>query len=233
MKVAIMQPYLFPYLGYFQLIHSSNVFVFYDDVNFKNKSWINRNKLLVDGKGEYFQIELSKKSQNKLIKETEILSNTKSFNKLRNILKHQYKSAPFFDSTYALVNEIINRPFKSISELAISSVTEIFDYLELSKDFKVSSADFPETRGLGRIERLVEITKLNNSLDYINMIGGSEIYTKEKFKSKGVNLHFLETNLPEYKQFNFPPISGLSIIDTLMFNDRDKVKEMTEAFNLK
>ena len=93
--------------------------------------------------------------------------------------------------------------------------------------------DFPETRGLGRIERLIEITKMNNSNDYINMIGGSEIYKKEIFKSMGLNLHFLEAKLPEYKQFNFPPIAGLSIIDTLMFNDRDKVKEMTKTYNLK
>ena len=232
MKVVIMQPYLFPYLGYFQLIYSTDVFVFYDDVNFKKRGWIHRNKLLIDGKEKYFQIELSKKSQNKLIKETEILTNTKSFNKLLNILNHHYKSAPFFDATYTLVERIINRPFGSISELAISSVTDICNYLSISKEFKVSSVDFPETRGLGRIERLVEITKMNNSIDYINMIGASGIYTKDTFKSMGLNLHFLETKLPEYKQFNFPPISGLSIIDTLMFNDRYKVKEVIKTYNL-
>lgn len=227
-----MQPYLFPYLGYFQLIHSANVFVFYDDVHFKKGGWINRNKLLVDGKGKYFQIELSKKSPNKLINETEILTKTKSFHKLLNILNHQYKSAPFFDTTYTLVEKIINRPFRSISELAISSVTEICSYLAIYKDFKVSSVDFPETRGLGRIERLVEITKMNNSVDYINMIDGSEIYAKETFKAMGLNLHFLEAKLPEYKQFNLSPVIGLSIIDVLMYNNRNSIMEMMSSYEL-
>ena len=139
MKVAIMQPYFFPYIGYFQLIDSADIFVFYDDVNYIKRGWINRNRLLVNGKEKFFTIELSKQSQNKLINETEILADTKSFDELLKMIRLNYNRAPNFKATYSLIEYILRRPYKSISELAISSVTSISDYLSIDTEFKISS----------------------------------------------------------------------------------------------
>lgn len=232
MKVAIMQPYFFPYIGYFQLIDSADIFVFYDDVNYIKRGWINRNRLLVNGKEKFFTIELSKQSQNKLINETEILADTKSFDELLKMIRLNYNRAPNFKATYSLIEYILRRPYKSISELAISSVTSISDYLSIDTEFKISSKSFPETRGLFRDERLAEITKMNNSVDYINLIGGINVYEKEAFQSLGVNLHFLENKLPVYNQFDSKPISGLSIIDVIMFNSINETREMTKFYNI-
>jgi len=67
MRISIMQPYIFPYLGYFHLIEASDRFIFYDDVNFIRKGWINKNKILLNGNDFTFTVPLSKASQNKLI----------------------------------------------------------------------------------------------------------------------------------------------------------------------
>ena len=77
LSCAIMQPYLFPYIGYFQMIHSVDIFVFYDDVNFINRGWINRNRILINSEPKFITMELLKASQNKLINEIEIGNNQK------------------------------------------------------------------------------------------------------------------------------------------------------------
>ncbi len=82
MKIAIMQPYIFPYIGYFQLIHAADVFVFYDDVNYINRGWINRNRILLNGKDQLFTIPCKEASQNKLIKDIEVLADKKAFQKM-------------------------------------------------------------------------------------------------------------------------------------------------------
>ncbi len=62
MKLAIMQPYFFPYIGYFQLINTVDEFVVYDNIEFTKKGWINRNRILVNGKDEYITLPIKKDS---------------------------------------------------------------------------------------------------------------------------------------------------------------------------
>ena len=75
MTVAIMQPYLFPYIGYWQLIHAVDTFVIFDDVNYIKKGYINRNNILVNGQKQTFTLELMSASQNKLINDIDIGNN--------------------------------------------------------------------------------------------------------------------------------------------------------------
>lgn len=232
MKIAVMQPYLFPYIGYFQLIQAVDVFVFYDDVNFIKQGWINRNKLLVNGIESVFYIELSKASSFKKINEVNVLEGTKSYNQLLNTLKYNYKKAPYFNEVYNLVNNILTIPHNSIADLAINSVTIIADYLSMDITFKKSSVDFHETRGLEKSDRLIQIAKLSNSVDYVNPLGGMELYEKSYFAERGVNLHFVKTEIVPYKQFNNQSSIGLSIIDVLMFNSKHEIKQMLSNFEL-
>lgn len=230
MKIAIMQPYVFPYLGYFQLIHAVDIFVFYDDVNFIKRGWINRNRILVDGQESLFTVALSKASQNKLINEIEVLKDSNSLQHLLKTLEHNYKNAPYFDSVFNLVNEVINKPHKSISDLAINSVNSVSNYLEMDTLFELSSEKFPETKGMGKTERLVEIVKKKGFKHYINPSGGKELYNKLDFKKKGVNLHFIQNELDSYTQFENEPIVGLSIIDVLMFNSVEETKRLIAKY---
>lgn len=232
MKVAIMQPYIFPYIGYFQLIHAVDVFVFYDDVNFIKRGWINRNRILVNGKESLFTIAVSKASQNKLINEIKILENTKSKDHLLRTLEYNYRKAPYFEVVFNLVKEVINTSSNLISDLAINSVKLVSSYLEIDTLFEISSEKYSETKGMGKSERLITIVKREGSIDYINPSGGVELYDKLDFKKKGVNLQFIQNKLEAYSQFENESVIGLSIIDVLMFNSVEDSKRLIEKYKL-
>ncbi len=232
MKTAIMQPYVFPYLGYFQLISSVDCFVFYDDVNFIKRGWINRNKILVNGNESLFSIPLVKASQNKLINEIHLVNDNKWTNQFLNTIQTNYKKAPFFKEGFELVETVLSAHHKSISDLAIDSVIKTCDYLGMNRNFQLSSANYFSTKGLPKADRLVEITKLSGSTTYINAQGGKQLYDKPYFESKHVDLFFLIGQLKEYPQFENQFVPGLSMIDLIMFNDLEQINQMLNHYYL-
>ena len=231
MKVAIMQPYFFPYIGYFQLINAVDNFVFYDDVNFINRGWINRNRILVNEQPAYFTIPLLKASQNKSICETEIIQN-KDYLKILRTIEMTYKKAPYFHAVFTLVNEVFNKEYKTLSEITFQSIKSCCEYLDIKTKFHISSVEFATTKGLERAERLQAICKQLNANHYINALGGQELYTKEAFAKENIQLEFIQSLPIEYKQFNNKFVPWLSIIDVLMFNSKEEVKELLNQFEL-
>jgi len=233
MKAAIMQPYIFPYIGYFQLIDAVDTFVFYDDVNFIKRGWINRNKLLVNGEEHMFTVALSNVSQNKLINEILILNKSDSQNQLLKTLKHNYNQAPNFNIVYSLVNEIISKENNiTIADLAINSVLCISKFLELNTTFEKSSISYKLTKGQERADRLINITKEKGCDFYVNPIGGQELYNKDYFIKEGVSLKFIKSEFKEYKQFENQHVKGLSIIDVLMFNSKEETIKLIQNYKL-
>ena len=232
MKIAIMQPYIFPYIGYFQLIHAVDKFIFYDDVNFIKGGWINRNRILMQSQGHLITIPLKGAGSNRLICEIEVDWVGKDLPKFKQNIEHAYKKAPFFNDIMALINEVFTSDKKSIGALASYSIEVIASYLNISKEFKSSSDQFYNNRGCERADRLIDICKRENADEYINTIGGQTLYAKEYFFKCGVNLNFLQPNIAPYKQFNNEFIAGLSIIDVLMFNKRERVKELLTGYEL-
>lgn len=232
MKVAIVQPYTFPYIGYFQLINAVDVFVFYDDVHFIKKGWINRNNLLVNGNANLFSIPLVKPSQNKLINEIEMSLDDKWISAFFKKLAHGYSKAPYYKEIEVLVHQVFQNENKRISQLAMNSVIDVSAYLSLDTEFKTSSIDFSESRGMNRADRLVEITKQLGGNEYINPIGGVELYKKDYFKVESINLGFIQCDLSEYPQNNNPFLGGLSIIDVLMFNSPEEVRQLLQKYSI-
>ena len=234
MKIAVMQPYVFPYLGYFQLIHSVDKFVFYDDVNFIKSGWINRNRILVNKNDYLFTIPLKDASSFRLINETEI--NHKFYetwkNKFLITIKQSYSKAPFFEETNRLIQEILSKNYSTISELAISSIVEICKHLNLPTVLEKSSEKYFSSKGMDKADRLVEICSLNSSNIYINPSGGKELYNKDFFKLRSIELLFIKNNLKSYNQLMDDFKSGLSIIDILMFNSITETKQMISDYTL-
>lgn len=231
-KVAVMQPYIFPYVGYFQLINAVNVFVIYDDVNFIKRGWINRNKILVNGKATLITFPCIKISQNKLIKETEINLNDKAYSKILKTISESYNKAPYYDKVFPLIEEIFDSEADNIADLASNSIIHFSKYLNISTEFLFSSKSHSESKGLRRADRLIEITSTEGANNYVNAIGGQELYNKEYFQSKGVKLEFLKPSIREYTQFAGNFIPGLSIIDVAMFNSPLKIKEFLNNYKL-
>ena len=227
--IAVMQPYFFPYLGYFQLIQAVDTFVFYDDVNYIKNGWVNRNRILINGNANYFTVQLKGASPNKLINEIEFTDNRK---KLLRTLEISYKKAPFFFNIHPIIEDVLNYETTYINELAIYSVKKICEYLDFSTNFKQSSISYPETQNFERFERLVAICKKENATTYINSWGGQKLYDKTSFKEKQIELFFIKNNLTPYPQFSNSFISSLSILDVLMFNSKETVKQRVENYTL-
>ncbi len=234
MKIAIMQPYIFPYIGYFQLINAVDVFVFYDDVNYIKGGWINRNKILVNNRKNLFTIPLKGSSSFQTIKETSIHPQLygRWGKKFIKSLEQSYSKAPYFKETINLIKRVLNIPTDSISELCILSIVEVANYLSLKTEFKKSSELYTDSKGLDKVDRILNICYKNNSNVYINPSGGKELYQKETFKKEGIELLFIENELTPYPQFNNEFIPGLSMIDVLMFNSKEEIKKMLTEYTL-
>lgn len=230
MKVAIMQPYIFPYLGYFQLIQAVDTFVFYDDVNFIKRGWINRNRILVNGQEHLITFPLKKASQNKLIKDVEVALDDIWLQQFYKTLEQNYKHAPYYTQTLKLIQTVFETPHTTIAELAMHSVKVISDDLGINTNFKLSSVDFPETIGMSKSERLIKISQLNGSDHYVNPSGGKVLYDKTDFRLNGLTLSFIENELLPYRQFDGNFVNGLSIIDVLMFNTIEEVNYLINKY---
>lgn len=230
-KLAVMQPYLFPYLGYFQLIEESDLFVFYDDVNFITQGWINRNRILINGSAAYITIPCKNVSQNRLICEIDHALNDKSRGKLVRKVELSYKSAPYFDSVFPIIKDVIHLDTPGISDLAIESIAKTMDYLEMSRSAKVSSSVY-DNQQLKGVDRIMDICEQEEAGIYINPIGGKKLYNRQTFYSRGIELKFLKSSFSEYEQFNATFVPGLSIIDVMMFNSISTVQKMLKMYTL-
>lgn len=231
-KIAVMQPYFLPYIGYFQLIYSSDVFVFYDDVNYIKGGWVNRNNFLIAGEKRMLTIPLIKASANRKINEIEIDKSQLKHQKFQKTITQNYSKAPFFKEVYPLFEKILNFKGTTIAQFSSNSIKFVCEFLELDKDFKVSSIEFENTRGLGRVERLIQICKEEKADIYINPEGGKDLYEKNNFRNKGIDLYFLDLKIDRYDQFRNNFVPGLSIIDVLMFNSKERINEMLSSYTL-
>lgn len=230
-KIAIMQPYFLPYIGYFQLINVVDEFIIYDDVNFINKGWINRNNILVNNKASLFTIPLREASQNKLINEIEIIQDGKWQNKLVKTIEQSYKKAPNFVDFFPIISEIINYSENNISKYIYNSLINICKYLEINTLILQSSAIF-ENENLKAQTRIIDICKQKQASQYINPIGGVELYQKNDFETENIKLNFLKTYPIQYQQFNNDFTPYLSIIDLIMFNEKSKINSLLNEFEL-
>ena len=232
MKLGIMQPYIFPYIGYFHLIQASSLFVFYDDVHYIKSGWINRNRIINQDTDLLFTVPLSKSGSNKLIKEIAPAFDFKWKDKFYKQLVHSYKRAPFFESAIDQVMSPFCREYADITDLAIESILAIYSYLGIEFEYTKSSICAPETRGMDKADRLINITKHLGYRNYVNAPGGKELYSKEYFLNQGVNLSFIQSNTIKYKQYSEHFVPWLSIIDIIMFNGKDTTIKFLESYCL-
>jgi hypothetical protein len=219
MTIAIMQPYIFPYIGYFQLINAVDKFVIYDDVNFINKGWINRNNILVSGQAHLFTIPL-KDAVNDPWKK-----------KFLKTLQQSYMKAPNYQKVFLLIEEIVNFEARTIAELTLHALQKICRYMNITTEIVPSSSVYNNTE-LKAQDRILDICKQEKAVHYINPIGGMELYDKNKFEKEGIKLNFIKSTASPYPQFKNAFVPWLSIIDILMFNDTESVDKLLKEFEL-
>ena len=228
MTLAIMQPYFFPYIGYWQLLQVADTFVIYDDVNYIKQGYINRNSILAGGTSQKITLEVIGASSNKLINEIHVGNNTK---KLLKSIDQAYRKAPQYENVYPLIQSILENPEKNLAKFLGSSIQDISKYLEIDVDI-IYSSDLDKDNSLKAQDKVLHICKKLNASKYVNAIGGQELYSKETFFSQKIELSFIDTKTIEYPQFKNAFVPYLSIIDIMMFNSKQDIKIMLNQYKL-
>ena len=228
-----MQPYLFPYIGYYQLMHAVDRFVIVDDVTYIKQGWINRNRVLINGRPAYFTVPVRRHPADALIRDVEIDTGTgkRWRDPLLKTIQNFYRRAPSFGRVYPLVERVIGGPFIRIADMARASLREVSGYLQIPVTIIDSSAEYGNARLKGEA-RVIDTCRAEGATDYINAIGGEALYSRETFLAHGIRLHFVATGVIEYSQFDAPFVPALSIIDLLMFNTPEKARDLLTRYSL-
>lgn len=228
MKLAIMQPYFMPYIGYFQTMAAVDKYVVYDDVQYIKGGWVARNNLLVGGQRHMFTIQLKGASVNKNFNEIEIGDN---FKKLRHLLELNYCKAPYFEEVMSLLEDIFCYEDRNLARFLLNSYQKILDYLGIHTELILSSTIEKDNSLKGK-DKVLEICHILGADTYLNAIGGQTLYDKDEFAKHGVELSFVKTDDIHYEQFGGEFEPGLSIIDVLIFNGREGTRKLLEQYEL-
>jgi hypothetical protein len=184
MRLAIMQPYFFPYPGYFELMASVDVFMYLTDVQYK-RGWINRNRIRSASNWIYITVPVSGHKQTDKISEITISDQwEKICNKHIRSIHHIYKNP-----NKQLIDIYQNTSnYKNLCECLKYSLGKTCDYLGI----KVDTEDSSEYKSvLSGEERIIDLCKKMGAKTYVNLPGGSTLYDKSKFNSEGINLEFM------------------------------------------
>ena len=222
MKAAIMQPYFLPYIGYFQLIASVDLFIVYDNIQYSKKGWVNRNRFLRDGEAALFTLPLKNESDYRDICDRELAA-TFSRDKLLNQLASAYRRSPHFAEAFPLIQRIVGFDDNNLFRFVQHSILKTCEHLDIETEIRRSS-DIAIDHRKSSQDKVLALCEAVGATTYINAIGGMELYSRERFQSRGINLNFLRTTPVEYPQFGAEFVPWLSIVDLLMFNSATDIQ---------
>lgn len=231
--VAVMQPYFFPYLGYFNLLHACDIFVFLDNVQHIARGFVNRNRILVAGEPRSFTVPLAAAPRTHWINQRRTADNYPLFQKkFMTMLGHAYAKAPQFAQTMTLVAEVLDSGETNLARLCRASVLAVCRHLGLERRTLMASELLcePEARALKGKDKIIRLAALAGGTRYVNPMGGTTLYAEEDFSSAGLELRFVKPLLPPYPQPLSQPLPGLSIIDVLMYTTKEKAAELLESY---
>ena len=227
MIVAGNQPYFIPYIAYWQLMKACDLFLIGDDYAFIKSGWVQRNRILRQGKPVYFGLEINDISCHRLINQTELLRD--DFPRKLKELYHCYRSAPFFERGYDLMEKIFSCEETNLSAFLVNSIEIIREYLGIKTKMMYTS----QLEGNSQYkceQRIFDFCERLGCTTYVNAIGGQSLYKKDEFAEHGVELKFIHSHCRVYKQFGKNFVPGLSILDVIMFNSREEIVQMLDEY---
>lgn len=229
MILAVMQPYLFPYIGYYQLAYHSDIFIFYDDVNYIKGGYINRNNILTRNGPQLFTLPVIKASSFKKINE---LYFQEDIRKILASISQAYSKAPYFSSIFPLIEKVLSDKNRNIAHIASKSIIEVFKYLEINFNHTYSSlVNYDNSKDAK--DKLIEFCKIYNCDNYVNTIGGKKLYRKEYFLKENVVLNFISSKDLRYSQYNYQKFEpNLSMIDILMNNSKAEIEKLLNDYSI-
>lgn len=231
MKLAIMQPYFFPYIGYFQLIAASDVFVLHDDVQYIKGGWVNRNRILLNGASRMITLPVRKDTYNLPINARNYVEDKQARKDIINLIKQAYAKAPCYRQTFPVIEELLMYEDRNVARFNENLIRRIASHMGLSCKI-ITSSGLEKDDTLAGEPRVLEICKRLGATDYTNLIGGTELYHQGSFQQCGISLRFLEAQNERYGQGGDTWVPFLSIIDVLMFNSVEAISRLLTKFRL-
>lgn len=222
MRIAIMQPYFLPYLGYFQLISAVDRFVIYDTIQFTKKGWINRNQLLRDGAAVMFTLPVRKGSDYLNVVDRHLADDFDP-RTLLNQIAGAYRKAPQFAGTMPLIEAILQYRSSNLFDFLLHSLRQCCDHLNIATPLLLSSKVEDGPPRLQGQSRVIDICRRLDGTVYINPPGGRALYAADEFAAQGLGLQFIRPRLRSYPQFGADFVPSLSILDVMMFNAPDQI----------
>lgn len=231
MKLGIMQPYFFPYIGYWQLLNAVDKYVIYDDINFIKGGWINRNRILNNGNVQYINVQMQGASSFKHINEIGVQINELMVEKNKKTLWNAYHKCNEFETVYPVICEVLDSRIENLAEYLEFSIKKVCQYLGIDTKLYLSSKIDKDIMLHGE-DKVLDICKNMGADMYYNAIGGKELYHFKKFKEYGIRLCYLKTNEIIYKQPNNKFEPNLSIIDVMMNNNIHEIQKILQEYTL-
>lgn len=217
-----MQPYFFPYIGYFQLIAAVDQFIVYDNIKYTKKGWINRNRMLQNGKDVMFSLPLKNDSDSLDVCERELAA---EFNrdKLLSQFKGAYGRAPYFAQTFTLLEQVVRYEDANLFRFLHHSIVKTCEHLGITTEIRKSS-EIAIDHSLKSQDKVLALCGAVGASTYVNASGGMELYSRETFCGKGIDLKFIKSKPFGYAQFGDEFVPWLSIIDVMMFNPLETIQ---------
>jgi hypothetical protein len=231
MNVSIMQPYLFPHIGYFQLMASADVFVVHDDVQYIKSGWINRNRILSNGEPRWVTLPVAAAAHRLNINQRRYARGSERPRQFLRRLEAAYHAAPNSAEVLALVSALLFHEDRNVAAFNTHALRGIAEAIGITTPLVVSS-EMTKDGSLKGEARVIAMCEVLGAETYVNPIGGTALYHQACFAEHGLELAFLQSDPRAYQQFGPVSVPGLSIIDVLMFNDAATVREMLEEFTL-
>ena len=232
MKLGMMQPYFYPYIGYWQLMSCVDEYIIYDDVNYIKGGWINRNRIKINDEPAYFGISVKKASQNRKINEHEIFMPDSDKERLLMKVRMAYAKAPYFKDVYELFENTVYCERTNLAEYLKYLNIKTAEYMGITtKIYSATELGFDHTTRAQA--RIIDICRLRGASEYINAIGGKELYDKQLFGENGIKLSFLKMDTGIiYPQGKGRFIPSLSILDVLMFNSKEETQALLNRYSI-
>ena len=230
LKVALMQPYFVPYIGYFHLIKAVDLFIVYDNIKYTKKGWSNRNRILRDGTAAMFTLPMKADSDSLDIRQRALAADFTGEKLLRQ-LTGTYRRAPYFDDAMALMHRLLDYEDRNLFGFLHHSIVETCRYLGLNTEIRTSSELVVDCSLAGQ-DRVLALCQAVGATTYVNPIGGTELYSAADFRAQGIDLKFVKSRPCEYHQFGDVFVPWLSIVDVIMFNPKATIAAMLDGFDL-
>jgi len=213
--VGIIQPGYLPWLGYFDLVAMSNVFVIYDDVQFDRGGWRNRNRLLSLKGPEWITAPVLHKGHlGASLRETRLVSNNWQTKHLQ-MIRTLYGKAPYFEWVFPQLLNYLDPTYEWLLDLCLKGHHIFCNLLDLKVPLKLSSE--LGFAGIGRTERLVAICKFLNATRYVACDASINYMNQQLWDEEKIKIVYQNYPHPTYPQWSATFTSHLSIVDALMF----------------